>query len=527
MPKVDPDILKAFGRAVKLARGKRGWNQKQLGDAFEPPVGNSIISKVEKGQKEALGFTSVGRFTKLLELHESWLEKFLDAEETADSGETKAEREADQIFDRLHREGATEGASDDLLIQLANRFTEGDHKDRETAYVSVRAALEELASNRDIAALAGNADAQFAALMRHVDTLNDEGNFDEAARILDQEQDRLDQVATLHLKKQLSQDRLRNRPDLAAKQLIADQYRQAPPGGVFWAVDRLANTWRNQGDKAGDMFALAVALALAKANYHDRAKGKKRLEAIALHALGWGHLRLAYRSTKDSHLRIARSAFTAAIEKTNKKKDPVNWAARQDGLGGVLLEIGSRASDAAIVQDSVTARRAALTVLIAQKNETKKAVWNNLGISLQALGELSRCDATLQQAVEALKTALNLKDLPKDPLDWGATQSNLALALKWRGEITGELAHFDAARDGYAACEGLDFNSKAPFIWARLHWNIADLAVARFALAPYPAHLIEARNYLAQARAIFVEGSEYQTQRYDELLAKIEAAQTA
>jgi len=320
LPKVDPDILKAFGRAVRRARGKHGWNQKQLGDACKPPVGNSLISKIEKGQKETLGFTSVGRFVKLLELDETWLDKFLDAEETAESGETKAEQEADQVVDRLRREGATAGATDDLLIQLANRFTEGDHKDRETAYVSVRAALEELVQNKDIAALAGNADAQFAALMRQVDALNDDGDFDEAARLLDEEQDRLDQVAALHLKKQLSQDRLRNRPDLAAKRLIADQYRQAPPGGVFWAVDGLADAWRDEGDRGGDMFALTAALALAKANYEDRAKGKKRLEASALFTLGWCHLRLAERSTKDSHLHIARKAINAAIDKTDKKK---------------------------------------------------------------------------------------------------------------------------------------------------------------------------------------------------------------
>ncbi|WP_156026843.1 hypothetical protein [Sulfitobacter mediterraneus] len=482
---------------------------------------------MEKGQKEALGFTSVGRFVKLLELDESWLDKFLDAEETAESGETKAEQEADQVVDRLRREGATAGATDDLLIQLANRFTEGDHKDRETAYVSVRAALEELVRNKDIAALAGNADAQFAALMWQVDALNDDGDFDEAARLLDEEQDRLDQVAALHLKKQLNQDRLRNRPDLAAKRLIADQYRQAAPGGVFWALNRLAQAWRDEGDKVGDMFALTVALALAKANYDDRAKGKRRLEASALHTLSWCHFRLAERSTKDRHLRIARTAFTAAISKTNKEKEPANWAASQGGLGCVLEEMGERANDPTFLEDAVKAHRASLKMHIAESDENQKAAWHNLGSSLQSLGELTRSDATLQEAGEALTAALSLKDRTRDPLDWETTQNNLAVALRWRGEIAGKASFFDAAREGYAACEGVDLKTHAPFQWARLQWNIADLAVARYTVDPNPAHLVEARHYLAQARAIFVEGSEYQTQRCDDLLAKIDAAERA
>jgi hypothetical protein len=168
----------------------------------------------------------VGRFIIALDLDESWIDKFLDVEETEDGGETKAEREADQVIDRLRHEGA----GDDLLIQLANNFTEGEHKDRETAYRSVRAALAELAANKDIAAMAGNADARFAALIREVDRLNNEGDFDEAARRLDDEQDRQEQVAELHHKKQLSQDRLRNRPDLAAERIIKN-LRQFPQGG--------------------------------------------------------------------------------------------------------------------------------------------------------------------------------------------------------------------------------------------------------------------------------------------------------
>ena len=239
MPKIAPDILKDFGRAVKRARILKGWDQKTLGGKIDPPIGASTISKVEKGRKEALNGTTVGRFRIALDLDESWIDKFLDAEETSESLETESERNADRIIDRLRREGKAEGTSDDLLIQLANNFTEGDHKDRDTAYRTVEAALERLKDSEEIAQLAGNADAQFAALMEEVDALNNEGEFDLAhdklarqAEWLREEKDRLARLSELQLEKELNQDRLRNRPDLAAERIVRN-LREFPQGQLL------------------------------------------------------------------------------------------------------------------------------------------------------------------------------------------------------------------------------------------------------------------------------------------------------
>ncbi|CAN0279798.1 unnamed protein product, partial [Chrysoparadoxa australica] len=203
---------------------------------------------------------------------------------------------------------------------------------------------------------------------------------------LDDEGDRIDRLAEFHLKKQLGQDRLRNDPDAAAARLIKETYRQAPPGGVFWAVDTLGEKWRDDGDAAGDIFALRVALSLAKANYDHRAKGKKPLEASALFTLGWGHLRIAERSTNDRHLTVAKTAFEAAVSKTNKAKDPVNWSSRQDGLGNVFSEMGLRTADPEQLRAAVTAFRAALEIDLKTNAVGLKYRWNNLGITLCRLG---------------------------------------------------------------------------------------------------------------------------------------------
>jgi hypothetical protein len=530
LPKIDPDILKDFGRAVKRARTLKGMDQPTLGGMIKPPVGASFISKVEKGRKDTLDARTVGRFRNALDLDESWIDKFLDAEETAESLETKAEREADLVIDRLRREGMTEGTSDDLLIQLANNFTEGDHKDRDTAYQSVKAALETLKSSEKIAQLAGNADAQFAALMKEVDALNNKGEFDLAhdalarqAIWIREEKSRLERLSELQLEKELNQDRLRNRPDLAAARIIRN-LRDFPQGQLFSAVNTKAKEWREEGDLAGDMFALQVALALAQDNY-ERVKNKRPLVAAALHSLGWSHFRLAERSSGDQHLNSALRALYAAVKHNNKSKEPYDWARSQSEFGGALIEMGKRQKDPALLTQAISAQRAALKVNQEIKSDNLKHAWNSLGVALKDLGELTEESETLREAQEALTEALALENKEKDALVWSMTQNNLSLAQRWLGALTSDAAKLQEARVGFAACEELDFEGDAPFTWAKLQWNIADLALARYRLAADPALLVEARDYVTRARVFFVDGSEYQTARCDELIAQIDAAE--
>lgn len=82
MTKVSPEDLIAFGTAVKRARSLRGWTLDQLGAAIDPPVGKSLVSKVEKGRKEGLNSRTVGRFIKALDLDEGLIDAFLGTDTT-------------------------------------------------------------------------------------------------------------------------------------------------------------------------------------------------------------------------------------------------------------------------------------------------------------------------------------------------------------------------------------------------------------------------------------------------------------
>lgn len=190
----------------------------------------------------------------------------------------------------------------------------------------------------------------------------------------------------------------------------------------------------------------------------------------------------------------------------------------------MLIKMGERAADPVLLRRAADCHRAALDVAITQKSDGQKDHWNNLGSGLGALGELTRDPIPLAEAVSALQTALALEDQQADRLDRETTQNNLALAQRWLGDVTNDPALLIHARQGYVACEALDYRAEAPFGWAVLQWNIADLALVRHRLTPDSALLAEAHDHVAAARAFFVDGSEYQTKRCDELLAKIAEA---
>ncbi len=220
LTKVSPEVLKAFGTAMKRARALRGW----------APAPSAASSR------------------RWLGLDDGLIAPFLDTDTTDERGETKAERDADRILDRLTRDKATRRASEDLLILLANRYAAGTHRELETAYIGVRAALEEFVKMKARSDAPDNADGQFQAVMAGVTRLNEAGDADAAGDALDEAMARIGQARDTIYQQQPAQDRIRNCPNLTAK--TADQS-PAPPGpagrgglGDKSAVRRVAGSRR-------------------------------------------------------------------------------------------------------------------------------------------------------------------------------------------------------------------------------------------------------------------------------------------
>ena len=532
MPKVAQETLDAFGKAVKRERSLRGWSLDELSSKMGGTSSRSFLSNVEGGKRQ-ISPPTVGKLIKALDLDQDWIDRFLEDDIAPEAEETPVDRETDRLLRLKAKDDKTPDAPEDLLILLANTHAQGQYTDTFTAYSALKAALQAAERLRQSGEMPANTGGQLQAVMAEVAHLNAQGRMDEADDLLEAEEKRMraahraekerqDAQAKALLDKRIDQDRLRNDPQAAAERLIADLRQQPDRGKLFWGIFHLSNEWRETGDRSGDIFAIRVAIALARINW-ERSKNKRDLSGFALHSLGAGYARLAERSTRAGDLENAYKTFNAALEKSFKTREPLTWAERQCGLAGVLLEMGERAADAGLLRRAVSAHRAAMDVR-QKENAEAKHYWNNLGNALQKLGEITQDPAPVAEAVKALTTALALKDKTADPLDWETTQNNLAVALRWQGALIGDRGLLQQARDGYAKCEAMDIREKALFRWARLQWNIADLALARFDLDPDPALLDEAETHVTQAREVFAEGSDHQTQRCDDLLQKILAA---
>ncbi|WP_299376003.1 helix-turn-helix transcriptional regulator [uncultured Tateyamaria sp.] len=532
------DPWKDFGYAVRQARLDLGWTLEQLAtEALNNGARKGYVGQVEKGARN-LSAETIDKFDQALSLPADVVKAAHLApppsKSTAD--EDKRDQDAERLLARVAKDDTVAPVAEALLTTLAYEFAGSQTRDLQTAYIALRQALEAAENIRRRGEMPpDNTGSQLNAVMAEVAKLNDAGDRDAADALLDAEErrmreehqaekERLAQQTKALLDRRLDQDRLRNRPDLAAERLIADVRQQQDRGKLFLAVNALANEWSEKGNLSGDIFALRVAVQIARHNW-DKHKGKRMLEAAALRTLGSSYFRVAQRSARPRDLELAHNAFEGALKKTSKTAEPEDWAARQDGLGCVLNEMGEQAENADVLRDAVAAHRAALAVEQNLKTPVQiETIWNNLGGALQKLGEVTKDPVPVTEAVTALETALSLNDKEADALDWELTQNNLALALRWQGALNKDRAVLDRARAAYRACEELDLCEKAASWWARLQWNIADLALARFELDPDPALLEEADSHVRAAREVFVDGSDYQTQRCDDLISQIEAA---
>ena len=133
MSKVDQTTLSEFGVAVERANALKGWTLDELARAMDGACGKSMLSKIINGKRPVISARIVGKLIAALKLEEQWIDKFINQSNNESGAESKAEQDADRIITRAQRENVTEGASEALLIQLANRYAEGTHKDRDTA----------------------------------------------------------------------------------------------------------------------------------------------------------------------------------------------------------------------------------------------------------------------------------------------------------------------------------------------------------------------------------------------------------
>ena len=150
-------------------------------------------------------------------------------------------------------------------------------------------------------------------------------------------------------------------------------------------------------------------------------------------------------------------------------------AALSLALGNALQTLGERERDTGSLEGAVKAYRTALEVHTREKDPPKwAAIQNDLGTALQSLGERDGAMARLEEAVASYRVVLQVYTREKEPLDWAMTQNNLGNTLSIQGRLEHDTERLKEAVKAYRAVLGEYTREKEPLDWAMTQNNLGN-----------------------------------------------------
>ncbi|MEM6728120.1 MAG: helix-turn-helix transcriptional regulator [Pseudomonadota bacterium] len=555
MPKVAQNTLDAFGRAVHRARGLKGWKLKELG-AAAGNMGVSFLSDIEKGKRQ-ISPPTVGLLIKALNLDETWIDRFIEADPENET--TEQDARADRLLEEAETTGnyarLTEaGISEDAIIALAQTASD-NVPDLAAAWTQIQELIpialriqeeDRTRSNhpdfiedvlREAAALARTRDyakgidrltaalkeeqaetkaKQVRLLDRAIDLARLDGDAERAAELIIKKADvetggRADVETLRAIKIELSdigRDKgilLEQRIAIALAQAILPRAIGSDEKGAV--LNSLGVTLQELGARESGTDRLEDAVFAYKAALEEYTRDRVPLQwAMTQNNLGNALQTLGARESGTGRLEDAVTAYKAALEEWTRDRVPLDWATTQSNLGNALRALGERESGTDRLEDAVSAYKAALEERTRDRVPLQwAATQNNLGNALRALGERESGTDRLEDAVTAYKAALEEWTRDRVPLDWAMTQNNLGTALSTLGERESGTDRLADAVSAYKAALEERTRDRVPLNWAMTQGNLANLEVALFDKTDDPSHLATARAHLANAREVFVE----------------------
>ncbi|MDQ6867900.1 MAG: tetratricopeptide repeat protein [Pseudomonadota bacterium] len=178
-------------------------------------------------------------------------------------------------------------------------------------------------------------------------------------------------------------------------------------------------------------------------------------------------------SGKNEPLAESIALFRKVLEENTRARVPLQWAAAENNLGGVLQTLGGRENDTARLDEAVTAFREALQEFTRARVPLRWAgTQNNLGIALATLGEQENDTARLDESVTTFREALQEFTRERVPLDWAVTQMNLGNVLRTLGERENDTARLDEAVTAFREALKETTRERAPRGWAMIQRNL-------------------------------------------------------
>ena len=177
----------------------------------------------------------------------------------------------------------------------------------------------------------------------------------------------------------------------------------------------------------------------------------------------------------NSALRGSIEVYGRVLAEYPRSQAPLDWAATQNDLGNTLETLGERESGTARLNDSVAAYRAALEERTRERVPLDWAMTQNgLGNALWRLGERESGTARLNEAVAAYRAALQESTRERNPLQWAMTQNNLANALLRLGQWESGTARLEEAVGAYRAALEEWRREQNPLNWSMAQNNLGN-----------------------------------------------------
>lgn len=165
---------------------------------------------------------------------------------------------------------------------------------------------------------------------------------------------------------------------------------------------------------------------------------------------------------------LAEALLAAAI-------DPDQRGVAFNDLGISLTALGEREGNTDRLEQAVTAHLAALN---ANSQDRVPLAWaatqNNLGAALTALGQREASTDLLEQAVTAYREALKEYTQDRVPLNWAGTQNNLGATLSILAEREGSTEQLKQAIIAYREALKEYTQDRVPLDWAMTQSNLGN-----------------------------------------------------
>ena len=218
-------------------------------------------------------------------------------------------------------------------------------------------------------------------------------------------------------------------------------------------------------------------------DYYDHS-GSASDEAMRAFLAGYGmamlHLADVTQSgvvQPDDVLQRSADAFQQAIQHTDRKASPLDWASSQSNLGMVLQTLGGLRREPKTLKQAVAALNAALEEITRERSPLEwGAVQQELGVTLANLAQIEQGSETvesLNKSITAFQAALEVQTRTLVPRDWSKAQSGLGLALAARGISTKSANDLKQALTALLAAREEQPADKVPHDWSMTTRNIA------------------------------------------------------